>query len=192
MTVLRRVREWSQVPVIVLTACGQEDSKVAAFAAGADDYLTKPCGVPETLARIAVALRHACALKDAGGEESARFQTGELLVDLANRSVTVRGTLVHLSPIEYDLLATFAKNAGKLLTHQYLLHEIWNLACLDKVHYLHIYIGNLRKKIEDDPAEPQYLLTEQGVGYRLVDAEPWDPSRGQEAGADKAGPPPPR
>ena len=187
MTVLRRVREWSQVPVIVLTARGQEDCKVEAFAAGADDYLTKPCGVPETLARIAVALRHAGALKNGGQEEATRFQTAELVVDLAHRSVTVKGKPVHFSPIEYDLLATFARNAGKLLTHQYLLREIWGLGCLAQVHYLHIYVANLRKKIEEDPADPRYLLTEPGVGYRLVPIEPWEPSSGREVSARPPG-----
>ena len=171
LTILRRVREWSQVPVVVLTARGQESSKVEAFNAGADDYLTKPFGVPELLARIAVAFRHAAFLKDPEQKEAARFQTGEVVVDLANRVVTVKGKSIHLTPIEYDLLAAFARNPGKLLTHQYLLREVWGVACLPQTHYLHMYVGYLRKKIEDDPADPKYLMTEQGVGYRLIDYE---------------------
>ncbi len=169
LTILMRVREWSQVPIVVLTARGQEKDKVEAFNAGADDYVTKPCGTPELLARIAVALRHAAAQKDAGQEATTRFQTGELVIDLPHRLVTVKGNAIHLTPIEYELLAAFGRNTGKLLTHQYLLREVWGLACLAQIHYLHMYVGYLRRKIEDDPADPKYLITEQGVGYRQID-----------------------
>ena len=171
VTILKRVREWSQVPVIVISARGEGSDKVEAFNAGADDYLTKPFGVPELLARIAVALRHATALKDTGQEGAARFQTGELVVDLGNRSVEVKGKNIHLTPVEYRLLATFVRNADKVLTHEYLLQEVWGPDCLTQTHYPRIYVSYLRRKIEDNPADPKYLLTEQGVGYRLVALE---------------------
>jgi two-component system, OmpR family, KDP operon response regulator KdpE len=166
-TVLEGVREWSRVPIIVLSARGQEADKVEALNSGADDYVTKPFGIPELLARIAVALRHASAVKETAGEEASRFRTGELLVDLGRRSVEVRGQTVHLTPIEYRLLATFVRNAGRVLTHSYLLREVWGLSGTAQAHYLRIYVAGLRKKLEDDPADPRYLVTEQGVGYRL-------------------------
>jgi two-component system KDP operon response regulator KdpE len=167
MAILERVREWSQVPVIVLSARGQEGDKVKALNAGADDYLTKPFGVPELMARIRVSVRHMAALKETGREEAARFEVGELAVDLAARRVTLRGDAVHLTPIEYRLLTTFVKNAGRVLTHQYLLREVWGPGCATQTHYPRMYVARLRRKMEDDPAEPRYLLTEQGVGYRL-------------------------
>jgi two-component system, OmpR family, KDP operon response regulator KdpE len=170
-SILERVREWSQVPIVILSARGQEVDKVGALNAGADDYLTKPFGVPELLARIRVALRHAAALRDLGASESAQFQTGDLRVDLSARRVTVRGEAIHLTPIEYRLLAAFVKNAGKVLTHQYLLREVWGPTCDRQTHYPRMYVANLRRKLEDDPADPRYLLTEQGVGYRLVEGE---------------------
>ena len=134
---------------------------------GADDYVTKPFGIPELLARVAVALRHASVLKEAGGKEASRFRTGELSVDLARRLVEVRGQMVHLTPIEYRLLATFVRNSGRVLTHGYLLREVWGLGGTAQAHYLRIYVASLRKKLEDDAADPRYLVTEQGVGYRL-------------------------
>ncbi len=167
MTLLENVREWSQVPVIILSARGQEAAKVAALDSGADDYVTKPFGIPELLARIAVSLRHASALREAGSEETARFQTGDISVDLARRTVTVKGHVVHLTPIEYRLLAVFVRHAGKVLTHGFLLREVWGLSSSAQSHYLRIYVASLRKKLEDDPADPRYLVTEQGVGYRL-------------------------
>jgi two-component system KDP operon response regulator KdpE len=153
----------------VLSARGREGDKVDALDSGADDYLTKPFGVPELLARVAVALRHAAALKDTGRSEAAQFRAGDLLVDLANRRVMVRGEAVHLTPIEYRLLVTFVKNAGKVLTHQYLLREVWGLSSTAQAHYPRMYVASLRKKLEDDPADPRYLTTEQGVGYRLAE-----------------------
>ena len=167
--ILSRVREWSQVPIVVLSARGHEGDKVDALDSGADDYLTKPFGIPELLARIAVALRHAAALKDAGRGEAAQFRTGELCVDLANRRVTVRGETVHLTPIEYRLLTVLVKNPGKVLTHQFLLREVWGLSGAAQAHYPRMYVASLRKKLEDDPADPRYLTTEQGVGYRLAE-----------------------
>lgn len=167
--VLHQVREWSQVPILVLSARGLEGDKVDALNSGADDYLTKPFGVPELLARVAVALRHAAALRDTGQDEATQFSSGDLAVDLVRRQVTVRGKLVHLTPIEYRLLTVMIKNAGKVLTHELLLREVWGLANSSQSHYPRIYIANLRKKIEEDPAEPKYLITEQGVGYRLAE-----------------------
>jgi two-component system KDP operon response regulator KdpE len=169
MAIIGRVREWSQVPILVLSARGQEGGKVEALNAGADDYVTKPFGIPELLARITVALRHAAALKDLGSGAAAVFQSGELEVDLANRRVTVRGEEVHLTPIEYRLLTTLIRNAGKVLTHRFLLAEVWGPGCSGQTHYPRIYVASLRKKLEDDPADPRYLLTEQGVGYRLAE-----------------------
>jgi two-component system, OmpR family, KDP operon response regulator KdpE len=169
--ILTRVREWSQVPVIVLSARGREGDKVDALDSGADDYLTKPFGVPELLARIAVALRHAAALRDTGQMNAAQYRNGDLFVDLANRRVTVKGETVHLTPIEYRLLTTFVRNAGKVLTHQYLLKEVWGLTGGAQAHYPRMFVASLRKKLEEDPAEPRYLTTEQGVGYRLLEEE---------------------
>jgi two-component system, OmpR family, KDP operon response regulator KdpE len=167
MEIITRVREWSQVPIIILSARGREDDKVDALNAGADDYLTKPFSVPELLARARVALRHAATLRD-GHEEASRLQFGDLVVDLASRRVFVSETEVHLTPLEYRLLTTLAKNAGRVLTHRFLLEEVWGPGYLDQTHYPRMLIASLRRKIEDDPAEPRYILTEQGVGYRLA------------------------
>jgi two-component system KDP operon response regulator KdpE len=169
MQIIARVREWSQVPIVVLSARDREDDKVQALNAGADDYLTKPFGVPELLARLKVALRHAAALRPGGKEETSRFQVGDLTVDLATRRVCVRETEVHLTPLEYKLLTTLVKNSGKVVTHRCLLQEVWGPGYLEETHYPRMFVASLRRKIEDDPAEPRYLLTEQGVGYRLVE-----------------------
>lgn len=169
MDIIARVREWSQVPIIILSARGREDDKVDALNAGADDYLTKPFGVPELLARIRVALRHATSLRPGGGAETARFQVGDLTVDLDSRRVLMKGAEVHVTPLEYRLLATLVKNSGKVLTHRFLLREVWGPGYLEETHYPRMFIASLRRKIEDDPAEPRYILTEQGVGYRLVE-----------------------
>jgi two-component system KDP operon response regulator KdpE len=169
MEIVAQVREWSQVPIIILSARGREDDKVQALNAGVDDYLTKPFGVPELLARIRVALRHAAALRDGGKHEVSRFQVGELVVDMAARRVSVGGEEVHLTPLEYRLLTTLVKNAGKVLTHRYLLEEVWGPGYLGQTHYPRMLVAGLRRKIEDDPADPRYILTEQGVGYRLLE-----------------------
>ncbi len=169
MEIISRVREWAHVPIIVLSARGREDDKVDALNSGADDYLTKPFSVPELLARVRVALRRAAVLEAAAGEGACRFESSDLIVDLAQRRVTMRGTEVHLTPLEYRLLTALVKNAGRVLTHQYLLQEVWGPGYLAQTHYPRIFIANLRRKLEQDPADPRYILTEQGVGYRLVE-----------------------
>jgi two-component system KDP operon response regulator KdpE len=163
--VARRLREWSAVPVIVLSARGQESDKIKALDAGADDYLTKPFGVGELLARMRVALRNAARVAAGPGEPS--FEVGELRVDLAARRVFVRDEEVRLTRTEYNLLATLVKHAGKVVTHRQLLQEVWGPGAAGESHYLRVYMGQLRHKLEQDPARPRYLLTETGVGYRL-------------------------
>jgi len=165
MDVLRDLREWSSVPLLVLTARETETSKVEALDAGADDYLTKPFGAAELLARIRVALRHALR---ASAPQDPVFATGDLRVDLAARVVTVAGQEVHLTPIEFRLLATLVKHAGKVLTHRQLLNAGWGPEYGFEAHYLRVYMAQLRRKIETTPAQPRYLRTEPGVGYRLV------------------------
>lgn len=160
--VTRQVRDWSQVPIIVLSARGMEQDKIAALDAGADDYLTKPFGIGELLARIRVALRHASP--PAG---DAVYAAGDLAVDLARRLVTMAGKDVSLTPNEYDILKVLIAHAGKVLTHRQLLKEVWGPAYEQEVHLLRVNVSNLRRKIEPDPARPQYLITEPGVGYRL-------------------------
>jgi two-component system KDP operon response regulator KdpE len=164
--VARRLREWSAVPIIVLSARGQESDKIRALDAGADDYLTKPFGVGELLARMRVALRHASRV--AAGLGEAAFETGDLRVDLAARQVIVRGQEVRLTRTEFNLLATLAKHAGRVVTHRQLLQEVWGPGSTGQSHYLRVYMGQLRHKLEEDAARPRYLLTETGVGYRLA------------------------
>ncbi len=160
----RRLREWSRTPIIVISARGREQDKIAALDAGADDYLTKPFGIGELLARLRVALRHAAA-PDGGGEPV--VEVGDLKVDLAARLVFRKGAEVHLTPIEYKLLATLARHAGKVLTHRQLLKEAWGPNAVEQTHYVRVYMTQLRHKLEDDPSRPRHLLTESGVGYRL-------------------------
>jgi len=162
--VTRRLREWSRTPIIVLSARGQETDKIEALDAGADDYLTKPFGTGELLARMRVALRNAAR---AGGGEEAVFTVGELTVDLGARRVFVGEEEIHLTRTEYNLLAFLVKHAGKVLTHRQLLKEVWGPGATSESHYLRVYMGQLRHKLERDPARPRYLLTETGVGYRL-------------------------
>ncbi len=161
--VIRRIREWSEVPILVLSALGQEREKVSALDAGADDYLTKPFGVEELLARIRVMLRR--ALRPA---ESPHFSSGRLEIDLSARRVWAKGEELHLTATEYALLRLFARHAGKVLTHRQILQEVWGPKAVEQIHYLRVYIGRLRDKIEADPARPLLLLTESGVGYRLA------------------------
>jgi two-component system KDP operon response regulator KdpE len=160
--ICRRFREWTDVPIIVLSAVGEEREKVAALDAGADDYITKPFGIDEVLARLRAALRRSSR----PGEPVVRV--GELEVDLEKRLVTVAGRPVALTPHEFSLLRVLAQNEGKLLTHPALLREVWGPAYGRESHYLHVYVSQLRRKIEPDPARPRYLLTEPGAGYRLV------------------------
>lgn len=165
LEVTRRLREWSETPIIVLSARGQERDKVDALDAGADDYLTKPFGVGELLARLRVALRHAQRAGREGGESV--FEVGELRVDLARRQVFVGAGEVHLTPTEYKMLTTFVQHAGKVLTHGQLLKAIWGPAYAAETTYLRVYMGQLRHKLEPDPTQPRYFITEPGVGYRL-------------------------
>jgi two-component system KDP operon response regulator KdpE len=167
--VTKRIREWSAIPIIVVSARGKEQDKVVALDAGADDYLTKPFGVGELLARVRVALRHLASVKQDTGDPV--YEVGDLRVDLARREVTVSGRPVHLTPNEFRLLSVLVRHAGKVLTHQYLLKEVWGPGSRQETHYLRVYMNQLREKLEADGARPKYLLTEPGVGYRLV-AEP--------------------
>ena len=160
--VTRELRQWSAVPIVVLSAVGDEREKVAALDAGADDYVTKPFGMDELLARLRAALRRA----PSPGEPV--LSIGELELDLEKRSVSLRGRPVQLTPNEFDLLSLFARNEGKLLTHQTILREVWGPAYGTESHYLHVYVSQLRRKIEPEPTRPRYLLTEPGAGYRLV------------------------
>ena len=163
---IHEVRQWSAVPIIVLSARGEEKSKIIALDAGADDYLTKPFGVGELLARIRVALRHAGRVENEGAETTA-FQFGHVRGDLADRRVFADDEEVKLTKLEFDLLTLLVRNAGKVLTHRYLLKEVWGPHAVDEPHYIRVFMANLRKKLERNPSRPEFLLTEQGVGYRL-------------------------
>jgi two-component system, OmpR family, KDP operon response regulator KdpE len=168
--VLRRLREWLRAPIIVLSVRDQEQQKIEALDNGADDYLTKPFSTGELLARIRVALRHASVKSGTENQESSVFVTGDLKVDLAARRVFVQKTEVHLTPIEYKLLTTFVSHAGKVLTHRFLLKEVWGPQQLQETHYLRVFMASLRRKLQDS-VPPRYLLTEPGVGYRLATSE---------------------
>jgi len=160
--VTRLLREWTQIPIIILSVRGSESDKIAALDAGADDYLTKPFGVGELLARLRAALRRA-----AQTTSEPVFSSGSLKVDLARRLVTVSEREAQLTPTEYELLRVLVTHAGKVLTHHYLLREVWGAEYGEEFHMLHVNISNLRRKIEPDPARPQFIITEPGVGYRL-------------------------
>jgi len=165
--VTRQLREWCKAPIIVISARGAEQDKVIALDAGADDYLTKPFGTNELLARMRVSLRHAAQL---GGEPaSSTLEIGELVVDLARHEVRVGDREVRLTPTEFRILALLARNAGKVLTHRQILTEVWGPAYGAQTHYVRVHMAELRRKVERDPARPQMLLTEAGVGYRLRD-----------------------
>jgi len=166
LTLLRQLREWSHAPVIVLSARDREDDKVLALDAGADDYLTKPFGTAELLARIRVALRHA---RGQAVPDDPVIAIGPMRIDQARHEVAVDGEPVHLSPIEFRLLALLAQHAGKVLTHRQLLHDVWGPRNTHQTHYLRVHMAALRRKIEADPARPRWLITEAGVGYRLLD-----------------------
>jgi two-component system, OmpR family, KDP operon response regulator KdpE len=161
--VAKRIREWSDVPIVVLSARGQEADKVAALDAGADDYLTKPFGINELMARIRVALRH----RPKSEPEDPIFEAKGVRVDLATRRVFRNGDEVHLTPTEYKLLALLIRHAGRVVTHRQMLLEVWGPAYAQESHYLRVYMGQLRHKLEPNPAQPQLLTNEPGVGYRM-------------------------
>jgi two-component system, OmpR family, KDP operon response regulator KdpE len=160
--VCRELRQWTQAPVLILSAVGEEREKVAALDAGADDYVTKPFGVDELLARLRASLRRATT----SGEPV--IEIGDLRIDLEKRAVFREGELLQLTPHEFALLRLFTLNEGKLLTHQTILREVWGAAYQKESHYLHVYVSQLRRKIEPDPSRPSHLLTEPGAGYRFV------------------------
>lgn len=164
MEVLQHIREWSFVPIIILTAKDQEEDKIAALDHGADDYVTKPFGMGEFMARMRVALRHS-----AGTQDEPVLKLGNLVIDLSQRSVELLGEKLKLTPTEYDLLKVLAQNAGRVMTHRQLLKQVWGGQQYETdSQYLRVYIGHLRKKIEEDPARPKYILTEPGIGYRFA------------------------
>jgi two-component system KDP operon response regulator KdpE len=165
LDVLKRLREWSRVPVIILSVRDREKEKADALDAGADDYVTKPFGTEELLARLRVALRHS----EKQSEEPI-FRSGPLVIDLADRHVTVDGKEISLTVTEYNLLRLFVRHAGKVLTHRFLLREVWGPTAENQNHYLRVYIARLREKLKTDPSHPDLLLTEPGIGYRLAEA----------------------
>jgi len=160
--VTRQLREWTQIPILIISVRGQENDKIAALDAGADDYVTKPFGVGELLARMRVALRHT-----GPAAEEPVFAVDDLAVDLARREVRLGGREVQLTPTEYDLLRVLVTHAGKVLTHRQLLREVWGMGYEQETHMLRVNISNLRRKLEPDPTRPHYIRTEPGVGYRL-------------------------
>jgi len=165
LEVIRRLREWTQAPIIIISARGQEHDKVAGLDAGADDYLTKPFGVPELMARIRVALRRSQSASDEAGNPV--LTSGELKIDLAKRLVHVGGEEIHLTPLEFKLLAILAKHADKVITHRQLLKEVWGPDCTEDTQYLRVFVHQLRRKVEPNSSQPKWLITEAGVGYRL-------------------------
>lgn len=167
LEVIRQLRDWYVAPIIILSARDQEKDKIAALDAGADDYLTKPFGVGELLARLRVALRH---LSGAKPDANPVFETSDLRVDFAARRVWVGSEEIHLTPIEYKLLATLVKHVGKVVTQRQLLKEVWGDGYTEEAQYVRVYVGQLRRKLERDPARPLYVLTEPGVGYRFREA----------------------
>lgn len=165
LAVVRRIREWSGIPIIVLTARGQEADKIGALDSGADDYVTKAFSMPELLARMRVALRH--ETRSQSDPETSVIEMGTLRIDLARRRVSMGGTPIPLTRLEYRLLITLAKHAGRVLTHEFLLREVWGPAYTSQSHYLRVYMAQLRHKLEPDPGRPRLLMTETGVGYRM-------------------------
>ena len=169
LKVTEKLREWTSTPIIVLSARDQEKDKVLALDAGADDYLTKPFGADELLARIRVSLRH--RVRQQTSQEEPAFQAGDLRVDFSRRQVLLAGEEVHLTPIEYRLLTTLIRYADRVVTHNQLLREVWGPRQANQVHYLRVYMGQLRQKLEADPARPRFLINEPGVGYRFRSEE---------------------
>jgi two-component system KDP operon response regulator KdpE len=165
--VCREVRRWSGLPIVVLSAVGDEREKVRALDAGADDYVTKPFGTDELLARLRAVLRRSA---DAGG--TSVLTIGELTIDLADRRIHRAGREVHLTPIEFDLVRVLAQHQGRLVTHRMLLHEVWGPEYGSETHYLRVHFAHIRAKLEADPSRPRYLVTEPGIGYRLRDPVP--------------------
>ena len=165
VAVCKQVREWSRVPIVVVSAVGDEREKVRALDAGADDYVTKPFGSDELTARLRAVLR-----RTADGSSEPAIEVGDLHVDLADRRVSQDGKDVHLTPIEFDLLRVLAQNRGRLVTHRQLLQEVWGPSYENETHYLRVHVAHIRAKIEPDPARPRYVITEPGVGYRLLDS----------------------
>jgi two-component system, OmpR family, KDP operon response regulator KdpE len=168
LAVIRQIREWSNVPIVILSARAEEKDKIMALDNGADDYLTKPFGVGELLARVRVSLRLSARVLGVSGKEQTEFSFGDIKVELLSRRVFKNKEEIKLTKIEFDLLKTLVKNASRVLTHQYLLNEVWGPNSIHEHHYVRIFIANLRKKLEKDPMRPQWIMTEQGVGYRLV------------------------
>lgn len=164
LAVLQQLREWYQGPILVLSARDQESQKIAALDGGADDYITKPFGIGELLARMRTALRHV----HTGSADNPHWQCGDLTVDHAARRVTRGEREIHLTPLEFKLLVTMMRSAGKVLTHRQLLREVWGPLDTQENHYLRVFVANLRRKLEDDPAQPRFIITEQGVGYRFA------------------------
>ncbi|MFO7730346.1 MAG: response regulator [Spirochaetia bacterium] len=167
--VIRQLRSWSRIPIVVVSAREQERSKIEALDSGADDYLTKPFSIGELLARIRVALRHSQMSGSENPGQNTEFRVGDLIVDMEHRRVKASGQAVHLTPTEYKIVALLAKHAGKVLTHRFILKEIWGPSSEGESQYLRVFMANLRRKIEPDPTQPRYLITEIGVGYRLLD-----------------------
>lgn len=162
-SVVAVIREWSTVPIVILTARDQESEKIEALDAGADDYVTKPFSMGELLARLRVALRHAVI-----ADNAPILTCGELVIDLVGRHVMRGGKEIKLTPTEYEILKVLAQNIGKVLTHKYLLKTVWGNTYNEDTHYIRVYIGQLRRKVEENPAQPKYIITESGVGYRLM------------------------
>lgn len=167
--VIHQLRSWSSVPIVIVSAREQERSKIEALDSGADDYLTKPFSIGELLARIRVALRHSQISNFSGSVLCSEFRAGDLVVDIEHRRVKRAGSAIHLTPTEYKIISLLVKHAGKVLTHRFILKEIWGPSSVSESQYLRVFMANLRRKIEPDPTQPRYIITEIGVGYRLLD-----------------------
>ncbi len=169
--IIIKLREWSSIPIIVVSARNSEEQKVAILDLGADDYITKPFGVSELLARIRNAYRHSVRICSNGNVEHYRYQCGDLTVDLKNRQVMLHEERIHLTQLEFKILALLVKNAGKVLTYETIIRDIWGPLAMKQNQILRVNMANIRRKIEDNPASPQYIFTEMGVGYRIVEED---------------------